>query len=71
MIALGIVFGIMGALILMMGGSNGLQSDHYGSLGHSARLLFGLGGINIMLGAMMYFGSQNEVVSRRLTPAAF
>ncbi len=71
MIALGIVFGIMGALLLMIGDGNGWPFDRYGDLGHSVRLLFGLGGINIMLGAMMYIGSQEEVVSRRPIPAAF
>ncbi len=70
MIALGIVFGIAGALLLMDAGSNGWPWAYYGSPGHSARLLLGLGGLTIMLGSMMYYGSQTEVVSRGPTVAA-
>ena len=70
LIAFGIALGIAGALLLMVGGSNGWPWGYYGSPGHSARLLLGLGGITIMLGLMMYFGSRSEVVSRRPTVAA-
>ena len=70
MIALGIVFGIAGVLLLKFGGSDGWPFDYYGSSGHSARLLLGLCGINIMLGSMMYFGSQAEVESTRSTSVA-
>ncbi len=70
MIAFGIALGIAGALLLMVGGSNGWPWDYYGSPGHSARLLLGLGAITIMLGSMMYFGSRSEEVSRRPAVAA-
>ena len=70
MIALGIVFGIAGVLLLKFGGSDGWPFDYYGSSGHSARLLFGLCGITIMLGSMMYFGSKGEMESPRPTAAA-
>ncbi len=69
MMAMGLLFGIAGALMWMVGGSNGWAIDYYGSSGHSARLLIGLSVVTILVGSMMYFGSQEQEEGSRNTAA--
>ncbi len=70
MMAMGLLLGIAGALLWMIGGSNGWAIDYYGSSGHSARLLIGLSVVTILVGSMMYFGSQEQNDFEGLTAAA-
>ena len=69
MMAMGLLFGIAGALMWMVGGSNGWAIDYYGSSGHSARLLIGLSVVTILVGSMMDFGSQGQEEGARTTAA--
>lgn len=70
MMAMGILFSIAGALLWTTGGSNGWAIDYYGSSGHSARLLIGLSVVTILVGSMMYFGSQEQTDVKGLNAVA-
>ena len=60
MIFIGALIGIAGFLIVFIWDSTSWALDFYGGTSQSIGMLFGLSGVTILLGTMMYFGSLEE-----------